>query len=71
MIPRWLEQAAAFLILWFALACLAGPFIGMWLKRSAAAQDWPPEYEPPSDEAAQRIAEMFAEAAAEEDRRHD
>jgi hypothetical protein len=69
MIPSWLANAAAFLILWLALAVTLGPFLGTWLKRSAAAQAWPPEYEPDDDEA-QRIAEQFAEAAAEEDQRH-
>jgi hypothetical protein len=35
---RWLEDGAAFLILWLVLACLAAPFIGAWLRRKADEQ---------------------------------
>ena len=64
MIPHWLEQAAAFLILWLALAVTLGPLIGMWIKRGDREPDWPPEWAPdlePGEDG------LYADARAEMD----
>jgi hypothetical protein len=75
---------AALFILWAVLSLPFGVFTTAVLRRghipgdieAADLAQWeheaasPPEYEP-DDSEAQRIAELFAEAAAEEDRRHD
>jgi hypothetical protein len=42
MISRWLEYAAAFLVLWFVLACIAGPFIGAYVRRGGREMPPPP-----------------------------
>jgi hypothetical protein len=49
MIPTWLEHAAAFLGLWLALACIAAPLIGAWLKRRAPIPPAPGDPCPPDE----------------------
>jgi hypothetical protein len=72
---------AALAIAWGAGALIWGVLIGAFIRHGnptdeIEAADWaawetdPPEWEP-DDTEAQRIAEQFAEAAAEEDHRYD
>jgi hypothetical protein len=49
MIPSWLANAAAILILWFALAVTLGPFIGAWLKRCTPMPPAPGDPCPPDE----------------------
>ena len=67
MIPSWLEHAAAFIVLWFALAIILGVLLAAFIRSRHANRTGHPNGNPTTSREDDPFAELFFEAAREQD----